>query len=70
MNNNYFFFILILILIIIFFYQTNEQFKLDHPLQDPALQSCLNNCNRRDVLMAKDYANTTECQQACYPQNN
>ena len=63
-------FILVLVLIIIYFYQNKEQFKLDRPLQDPVLQNCLNNCNRRDVQMANSYNNTKECQQACYIKNN
>ena len=63
---NYLFIILILVLIIIYFYQNKEQFKLNHPLQDSALQNCLNNCNRRDVQMANDYSNKKECQEGCY----
>ena len=58
-------FILVLVLIIIYFLNKDEQFRLMNPLQDPNLQNCLNNCNRRDVQMANGYSNTKECQQSC-----
>jgi hypothetical protein len=37
-----------------------------NPLQDPNLQNCLNNCNRRDVQMANDnYSIIKGCQEWC-----
>jgi hypothetical protein len=61
MEKIYLIFGIVILLIICYLYQKSENFGL----QEPKLQECLNNCNRRDVQMTGDYSNTTDCQRNC-----
>jgi hypothetical protein len=60
-KNSFLILILVLVLIVIFISSKNEYFGL----QDAKLQKCLNDCNRRDIQMAKGYSSAKECQRSC-----
>lgn len=61
MEQIYWIFGIVILLIIYYLYQRSENFVL----QDPKLQTCLNNCKRSDVRMDGGHESTGACQRKC-----